>query len=331
MIDARKYSPKTTDHSHKMKVDHPTVGRNRLARSLVHEEHEPCWQSSTRAPACDHLRHVRIRRPLAGCRLLSDTMKALAEAIPDGAHVRCPYCFTLFPLAWPAELGLRHDEHPHGCASLLPDSDEIPARCYSCGHTPPGVIISGAQRNKYGGAARCQACVSGGNVERWVPPQPVHPQEGPQEELFEAVSNFDVRRVQELLRSGADPNCPRQAVARNDRVRLVSGTCSARWVKLFTRDGTPLPDEEPGQPTTPLKLVVFRISDCMLGVAELAAFKLVAELLLAAGADPIPAVEYARERYGDWTVEHELNSLEDEHTGLGHAFRDVLDAVASYR
>jgi hypothetical protein len=29
--------------------------------------------------------------------------------------------------------------------------------------------------------------------------------------------------------------------------------------------------------------------------------------------------------------EHELNSLEDEHTGLGHAFRDVLDAVASYR
>ena len=253
-------------------------------------------------------------------------MKAFAEAIPDGAHVRCPYCFTLFPLAWPAELGLRHDEHPHGCASLLPDSDEIPARCYSCGHSPPGVIISGTQRNKYGGAARCQACVSGGNVERWVPPQPVHPQEGPQEELFEAVSNFDVRRVQELLRSGADPNCPRQAV------RMVSGTCSA----LFTRDGTPLPDEEPGQPTTPLKLVVFRISDCLLGVAELAAFKLVAELLLAAGADPIPAVEYARERYGDWTVEHELNSLEDEgaadeRTGHGHAFRDVLDAVASSR
>ena len=263
-------------------------------------------------------------------------MKAFAEAIPDGAHVRCPYCFTLFPLAWPAELGLRHDEHPHGCASLLPDSDEIPARCYSCGHSPPGVIISGTQRNKYGGAARCQACVSGGNVERWVPPQPVHPQEGPQEELFEAVSNFDVSRVQELLRSGADPNCPRQAVARNDRVRLVSGACSARLVKLFTRDGTPLPDEEPGQPTTPLKLVVFRISDCLLGVAELAAFKLVAEVLLTAGADPIPAVEYARERYGDWTVEHELNSLEDEgaadeRTGHGHAFRDVLDAVASSR
>mmetsp|Transcript_63146 Transcript_63146/g.152750 ORF Transcript_63146/g.152750 Transcript_63146/m.152750 type:complete len:243 (+) Transcript_63146:286-1014(+) len=239
-----------------------------------------------------------------------------AEAMVEGHHIRCPYCAALFPQAWPEELGLRHDEHPHGCPSPLPDPDEM--CCYSCGRAPPDAAISRTQSDKYGGAARCKDCVDGGKSERWMPSPPVHHNAA----LHEAISAFDVSRVEELLRSGVDPNCPRQAVARDDR--------TGRRVQLFMGDGTPLADEEPGQPTTPLRLVVFRISDCLLGVDDLAAFRKVAELLLAAGADASSALEYASERYGDWAAP---NGLEDGAAvdELSCAFRAVLNALASSR
>ena len=69
-------------------------------------------------------------------------------------------------------------------------------------------------------------------------------------------------------------------------------------VKLWTVDGHPLPERDPRTPLTPLALVGFRISDCMLTVADLLEFKAVAELLLRAGADPKPAVACMKSRYG---------------------------------
>jgi hypothetical protein len=49
-------------------------------------------------------------------------------------------------------------------------------------------------------------------------------------------------------------------------------------------------DEPDGsiQPTTPLRLVVFRISDCCLSNEELVRFAEIARVLLAAGTDPLP-------------------------------------------
>lgn len=91
-------------------------------------------------------------------------------------------------------------------------------------------------------------------------------------ELMEAVTFHKVQRVKELLELGADPNY-----------------CLH-------------PDEEEPdgiiQPTTPLRMVMFRISDNMLSDDDLIEFAAVARLLLRYGADPRPALQIAEARYG---------------------------------
>jgi hypothetical protein len=87
---------------------------------------------------------------------------------------------------------------------------------------------------------------------------------------LDAVECCDVEAVREALRAGADPN------------------------QHWTVDG------EPGipQPTSPLALVLFRISDSMLDDAGLRACAEIAEALLEHGADPAPALRLAEARYG---------------------------------
>lgn len=88
--------------------------------------------------------------------------------------------------------------------------------------------------------------------------------------LFDAISERDVSLVMKLLESGADPNCY-----------------------------LPSPGENPeAQPTTPLRLVVFCISDTMLEEEDLLVFGEIAKLLLKHGADPKSAVELMELRYG---------------------------------
>ena len=53
-----------------------------------------------------------------------------------------------------------------------------------------------------------------------------------------------------------------------------------------------------GQPTTPLRLVMFRISDCDLTDDDLRRYAEIARLLLRFGADPEPAMQIAESRYG---------------------------------
>ena len=86
------------------------------------------------------------------------------------------------------------------------------------------------------------------------------------------------------------------------------------------------------QPDKPLKLVMFRISDCLLTDEKIQSFKTIAELLLANGADPISAMQIAESRYGEFhqkRAKQKISSeiaLEDEEQV--NPFQEVWNVVA---
>jgi hypothetical protein len=91
------------------------------------------------------------------------------------------------------------------------------------------------------------------------------------DDMSEAVAAIDVPLVEALLAAGGDPNA----------VRAPGG-------------------EEPYQPDRPLKMVMFRLSDCMVGPDDRAKLARIARALLDHGADPGPAMEIAEARYGEY-------------------------------
>lgn len=91
------------------------------------------------------------------------------------------------------------------------------------------------------------------------------------EKLMKAVEEHDVIGVKKYLADGADPNYART------------------WGEDDTR-----------QPTTPLRMVVFRISDSFLEDADLKQFAQITQLLLHYGAHGKPALELAELRYGKY-------------------------------
>lgn len=94
------------------------------------------------------------------------------------------------------------------------------------------------------------------------------------EELIEAVTYHRVADVKRLLEQGANPN-----------------------YETFT--GMP-EAERKHQPYTPLRLVLFCISDSLLNDADLNAHTAIAKLLIQFGAQTKPAMELAQSRYGKY-------------------------------
>lgn len=91
-------------------------------------------------------------------------------------------------------------------------------------------------------------------------------------QLLDAVMYHKVHDVQRLLQQGADPNYDSYA-----------GKSAA---------------EKEGQPYTPLRMVMFCISDSLLDDDGLRDFAEVARLLTQFGAETKPAMEIAEQRYG---------------------------------
>ncbi|WOG25743.1 hypothetical protein [Endozoicomonas sp. 8E] len=112
------------------------------------------------------------------------------------------------------------------------------------------------------------------------------------EELMEAVSYHDFERVEDCLNRGADPSY-RQSTDQDDPNGFI-------------------------QPITPLRLVMFRISDCLLNDEDLKEFYKIARCLLDHGADPRPAIKIAEERYGKY---------EDDSGGDSDVFMDIWRIV----
>ena len=105
------------------------------------------------------------------------------------------------------------------------------------------------------------------------------------EALMDAVAFYDIKAVQACLEKGADSN--------------------------YTQYSD---EDEPNgyiQPTTPLRMVMFRISDCSLDDNILKQFGEIATLLLNYGADPKPAMIIAEARYGKYGLNAEENAFMD--------------------
>ena len=101
------------------------------------------------------------------------------------------------------------------------------------------------------------------------------------EQLIIAVTYHNVTEVLSCLERGADPNYDSH-LGKTER-------------------------ERKGQPYTPLRVVMFCISDSLLEDQDLKAHAEVAKLLLKYGADPKPAMELAEERYGKYDPAAEGN------------------------
>jgi GNAT superfamily N-acetyltransferase len=102
------------------------------------------------------------------------------------------------------------------------------------------------------------------------------------EALATAVGNHNVEEVRTLLQKGADPNYDR-------------GHHNQEQIYV---------------PTTPLEILVFRISDCMLTDKDLHEFEEIAKLLVEAGAETADALVVAKTRYdytGDPEYEHNMS------------------------
>jgi hypothetical protein len=92
--------------------------------------------------------------------------------------------------------------------------------------------------------------------------------------LCAAVAAIELAQVTTLLESGYDAN----------GIRAPGG-------------------EESFQPDQPLKMVMFRLSDCYIDTEQEATFAEIAKVLLRYGADPKPAMHIAEVRYGPYSKE----------------------------
>src|SRR5688500_1796568 len=97
--------------------------------------------------------------------------------------------------------------------------------------------------------------------------------------LMDAVAYCEVQKVKECLEKGADPNYYRPIPGYDDYM----------------------------QPTTPLRLLMFRLSDSLLEDHHFVQLAEIAKLLLKYGADPKPAMEIAEHRYGKYDPNAEKN------------------------
>lgn len=93
--------------------------------------------------------------------------------------------------------------------------------------------------------------------------------------LREAICSRNTHELESLLSAGADPNfcLPKEEYAH-------------------------LNADYEDQPYSPLRLLVFIISDSLISDKELLVDARAAKLLLDHGADPLPAIELAEKRYG---------------------------------
>ena len=104
---------------------------------------------------------------------------------------------------------------------------------------------------------------------------------GPKEQLIRAASLLDLETTRELVLAGADVKYVEQATS----LPTIHG------VRLYTADGSEIPDMDEDQPYTALRMCVFKFSDCDLDDDDRRRIMDIAKLLLQHGApepdDPV--------------------------------------------
>jgi hypothetical protein len=175
--------------------------------------------------------------------------------------------------------------------------------------------------------SKCKRCVERSLQRRWQPSCNDLPETwSAGEELMRAVECAELPLVEQLLRvHGA-------AIANHRRQLRISVSFALFCDKIWDAEGKPWPDNDPHQPFSPLRLVVFRISDCCLTPAQSASFRAIATLLISHNADAADAMDYFSSRYGrpdTCEVDQGTGSEEqDRASGLFRYVWGVLSAAA---
>jgi hypothetical protein len=196
-------------------------------------------------------------------------------------YIKCPYCSKTIKYG---------DSHLESCTPNYIDGQLL--WCFSCGEKNGEYSNSQlAKEDK----ARCFNCVKTGKIDKFKPydyfETTYHEKHSSiDKQLERAVSNLDLEKVQELLLLNANPNYTRQTTfyCRISHKRLFS----------YNIDGSEKPELDKYQPTTPLKMCVFRFSDCELTDFERLKIIDIAKQLINSGASVFEAKEYYESRYG---------------------------------
>lgn len=195
-------------------------------------------------------------------------------------YTKCKYCEIIYNI---------DDDHEDSCITNYSENQLL--FCYSCGKTDKEYTSS--QRAKLY-KARCTDCVFLSKFQRYIPYN-----YNIQEELLHSISNICVDKVLDLLNQNADPNYFSQKKLYNNN----------KFYPLYDKDGSIVFDDSVDQPITPLRLCIFRISDCTLTNVDHEHIILIVKMLIKYGAKTNDAYLYFINRYSDRYVYENVFSL----------------------
>jgi hypothetical protein len=162
----------------------------------------------------------------------------MSEEASQSVYFCCEYCGTLFS-----------SSSNHECTLLQ-------FQCYSCGEKQLDKF-SKSQASKEE-QQRCNECVAAKRTLRFQHFQSrafvSHSRDSQDlnHQLMYAVQDHNISKVDEILNAGANA----------EYIRQNSISWNGQWRYCFHKDGTEMPELDNLQPSTPLKMCVFRISDC---------------------------------------------------------------------
>jgi hypothetical protein len=118
------------------------------------------------------------------------------------------------------------------------------------------------------------------------------------QELIKAITEHNVENVRSCLQNGADPN---YTWTHNQESNLGLSTL---------------------QPTTPLRLLIFAISDCLLSEGDLTQHYEIAKILLENNAHPEPAMMLAIQRYGKYKEPEKPSMFDNIYRLISEAYSE---------
>jgi len=210
--------------------------------------------------------------------------------------IKCKYCSRPVP---------SDGDHMENCEYTNYDEVNGILYCYSCGNSKNDCQFSNSQLKK-DARARCTNCVNNSIFGRYEPYvhlyQPTYHDislDSKDSQLMYYIGQTDYEKVKSLLEDEANPNYIRQ------KLEYING----EYVNLYNEDGSEVPENDPAQPDKPLKLCIFRLSDCLLTDEESGNIIKIAKLLISKGAN-IAGAKYLYElRYGKINNPDDINDI----------------------
>jgi len=191
--------------------------------------------------------------------------------------ILCEYCGIISPLC-----------HPQSCQSPnLFDPERSIIYCYSCNIPNPEFSKSQLQNSKN---PRCKSCISNNITLKATPfATQAFSFPNPNYQLFLHIQNIELSQILSLLQNNANPNYQRQ----DSIFDIIS--CKTR--PLYNPDGSEKKENDPNQPSTPLKICTFILSNHLFSTQNKLDIIEIAKLLIQYGANKKEALQYFTQIY----------------------------------